>query len=422
PDLRESLSTNVDGVAHLVELLRTCERAGLLHLSTCYAAGRRDGRIAERLVPDYTPREIAGFDAGREREALHELVRRVEELAESPEVTVELRRQAVEGVEGPQPEGAIDNLLRKARTRWVRRRLTQAGIERAEALGWPNIYTFTKSLGESLIQSRGSGLPVAVVRPSIVESSTQTPFRGWNEGINTSAPMSYLLGTYFRQLPTNARKPIDVVPVDLVCRGMSLIAAAVVARAQEPVYQLATSASNPCDMRRCIELTGLAHRKHYRAQRGIRAWLKSRLETIPVSPTRYRRLSAPAQIKVVRILKYFLAPFREVRDSLERMERSLEKVQKLIELYEPFILHNDHAFEADRVELLSHALVEEEKPTFGYDAAAIDWWEYWIEIHIPALRRWSYPLIEGRPPESRPPRSFRLPQSAPSPGRETVPT
>ena len=44
-----------------------------------------------------------------------------------------------------------------------------------------------------------------------------------------------------------------------------------------------------------------------------------------------------------------------------RAERNLEKVEKLIELFEPFILHNEHDFEADNVEMLSYALVPEEK-------------------------------------------------------------
>ncbi|MBI3668404.1 MAG: hypothetical protein HY237_01280, partial [Acidobacteria bacterium] len=52
----------------------------------------------------------------------------------------------------------------------------------------------------------------------------------------------------------------------------------------------------------------------------------------------------------------------------------------------------------------------EEKPAFGYDPGAIDWWEYWINIHIPALRRWCYPLIEGRAPETRAAREFHLPE------------
>ena len=49
------------------------------------------------------------------------------------------------------------------------------------------------------------------------------PFRGWNEGINTSASLSYLLGTSFRQLPSNERKRLDIIPVDAVCAGMTLI-------------------------------------------------------------------------------------------------------------------------------------------------------------------------------------------------------
>ncbi len=39
---------------------------------------------------------------------------------------------------------------------------------------------------------------------------------------------------------------------------------------------------------------------------------------------------------------------------------------------------------------------------------AIDWWEFWINIHVPALRRWTYPLIEGRPLEARPARNFQF--------------
>src|SRR5215831_15403777 len=73
------------------------------------------------------------------------------------------------------------------------------GKRRAKELGWPNTYTLSKSLAESLLAKYGAGLPIAIVRPAIVESSTAQPFRGWNEGINTSASLSYLLGTYFRQ-------------------------------------------------------------------------------------------------------------------------------------------------------------------------------------------------------------------------------
>src|ERR1700751_5178599 len=86
---------------------------------------------------------------------------------------------------------------------------------------------------------------------------------------------------------------------------------------------------------------------------------------------------------------------------LARQERDLARVEKKIELYEPFILHNEQVFEAQNVQILSAALPEEEKAAFGYDAAAIDWWDYWINIHVPALRKWSYPIIEGGRGETR---------------------
>jgi long-chain acyl-CoA synthetase len=251
-------------------------------------------------------------------------------------------------------------------------------------------------------------LPIAIARPSIVETSVHQPFRGWNEGINTSAPLSYLLGTFFRQLPTNKRKCLDLIPVDMVCRGMTLIAAALVERRHERVYQLATSANNPCDMGRAIELTALAHRKHYRAQQGLEHWLRMRFDTIPVSKERYRKLSVPAQKVLVKGINRAAAALQFKRPPLARAERDLDRVAKLIDLYEPFILYNEQIFESENVQLLSGALPEEERRSFGYEPGTIDWWDYWINIHIPALRKWCYPLIEGNAIESRRRREFRL--------------
>jgi long-chain acyl-CoA synthetase len=407
PELHIALAANVDGTVHLLDFIRQCDHAGLLHLSTCYVVGERDGRVAEELRPDYTPTAVAGFDAEGERQSLHSLVSQILARAESPEVSDELKREALKRTKNLSA-AALETHLAKYRTRWIRAQMVEAGMRRARELGWQNTYCFSKSLGESMIAKFGADLPVAVVRPSITETSTHQPFRGWNEGVNTSAPLSYLLGTFFRQLPSNERKCLDLIPVDLVCRGMTLIAAAIVERRHARVYQLATSSCNPCDMRRSIELTCLAHRKHYRAQEGLEHWLRARFDTIPVSKERYRRFSAPRQRKMVRAIRRFSAPIPFVRSPLVRKERDLERLEKLIELYEPFILHNEHVFETQNVEALSEALPPEEKQAFGYDAHAIDWWEYWINIHVPALRKWTYPLIEGKRLESRPRRPFHL--------------
>ncbi|MGB7845653.1 MAG: SDR family oxidoreductase [Candidatus Acidiferrum sp.] len=403
PDLRDAISSNIDSTRYLVEFLRKCEHAALMHLSTCYVVGMRDERVIEELKVNYNPGNHPDFDAEKEIASLRELVGRIEERSESEELTKALRRQALgrSGDASSVKPDELDGVLKRNRARWVRNRLVRAGMKRAHHLGWPNTYTFTKSLGESILAKQGRDLPITIVRPSIVESSERTPFSGWNEGINTSGPLSYLLGTNFRQLPSNERKCLDVIPVDMVTRGMTLIAAALLQRKNARLYQLATSAINPVNMGRSIELTGLAHRKHYRAQQGIEHWLKVKLETIPVSKLRYERLSIPMQKAVVSRINKVAATLHLGKPPLAKTERDLVRAEKLIELYEPFILHNQHVFECENARLLSAALPVEERGLFDFAPEKIDWWDYWINIHIPALRRWCYPLMEGRPLEAR---------------------
>lgn len=414
PDLRLALSTNADSVLHLIEFLNNSQKAGLVHVSTCFVNGRTDGRVPEELRRNYTPKGKVEFDATSEWKFLHQEIRRVEEESESPSLNEQFRIQAIsrwkDGQEAGPGQKGIQNWVRNLRTRWVRDQLIELGVQRAQYWGWPNIYTFTKSLGESFLEIKGASLPFSIARPSIVESSVFQPFRGWNEGVNTTAPLSYLLGTYFRQLPSNKRKRLDVIPVDLVCRGITLIAAALAQRGHEKVYQLATSATNPANMRRTIELTALAHRKHYRSLEGLEHWLRARFDAIAVSKTRYKYVSLPRLRVLLQGAESVLSflPFKG--DSLVRKQRALDRVQKVIGLYEPFILDNDYFFAADHIKALAESLPEEETETFGYDVSSIDWYDYWIDLHVPALRRWTYPLIEGRRPETGLlPRNFKLP-------------
>ena len=290
----------------------------------------------------------------------------MEARANSPEIEAALRRQALGKLRQkdrpPGPE--IESLIRKNRQRWVRNRLTQGGnAPRAAVLGWPSPHTHSpRAWRNHLMATRGAGLTDRRCASfSIVETSTYQPFRGWNEGVNTSAPLSYLLGTYFRQLPSNERKCLDVIPVDMVCRGMALIAAALVERRHQTVYQLSTSAKNPCDMGRSIELTALAHRKHYRAQQGLEHWLRLRFDTIPVSKERYQKLSVPAQKFVVKGINRAASALQFKKPPLARAERDLARVEKLIELYEPFILLNEQVFESVNVQILSALLPESER-------------------------------------------------------------
>ena len=158
PDLRDALATNVDAALNILDFVKQSNHAALLHLSTCYVTGGRDGRVNEKLRPNYTPARVPAFDAEREWHGLHELIASIEQKAESEEVTEELRQQAL-GKEHAAKNlhgAALENQIRKNRVRWLKNYLTEAGIKRAHELGWPNTYTLTKSLAESLIHKHGA--------------------------------------------------------------------------------------------------------------------------------------------------------------------------------------------------------------------------------------------------------------------------
>jgi long-chain acyl-CoA synthetase len=95
PDLRDALATNVDAAVNVLDFVRKSDRCGLLHLSTCYVAGARDGRVSEKLRSNYTPSAVAGFDAEQEWRNLHELVKEATERSEGKEVTRDLAQQAM---------------------------------------------------------------------------------------------------------------------------------------------------------------------------------------------------------------------------------------------------------------------------------------------------------------------------------------
>ncbi|XP_012288352.1 fatty acyl-CoA reductase wat [Orussus abietinus] len=91
--------------------------------------------------------------------------------------------------------------------------------------GCPNTYIFTKAVGEDVARRYGNGLPVCVVRPSIVTSTAQDPVPGWTNNLNgaTGIVFGAAIGI-LRTLHCNSTNKADIVPADFVING--IIAAA----------------------------------------------------------------------------------------------------------------------------------------------------------------------------------------------------
>ena len=81
--------------------------------------------------------------------------------------------------------------------------MVSIGQARAQSLGWPDAYPYTKALGErALVAQFGDTVPITIVRPSIIESALAEPRPGWIRGFRMAEPIiiSYARGL-LREFP-----------------------------------------------------------------------------------------------------------------------------------------------------------------------------------------------------------------------------
>lgn len=80
---------------------------------------------------------------------------------------------------------------------------------------WPNTYTFTKAISELIIRQYGKGLPISIVRPSIVVSTLREPLAGWANTYYGLLGVTYGVGVgVIRSLYCDPAKTGDIVPAD----------------------------------------------------------------------------------------------------------------------------------------------------------------------------------------------------------------
>ncbi len=166
---------------------------------------------------------------------------------------------------------------------------------------------------------------VTVVRPAVIESALADPFPGWNQGVNTSAPLTYLSGRGYRFYPASAELVLDIIPVDLAAHAMIPILAALLTKRHRPVYQLCTSDVNPLPMRRLVELTALSNRREHRKEGGVMAKIGPHIESVVVSQSTYDLASET----MPRVMKYAASFARSVLGEDSAPARKIRKHGRL---------------------------------------------------------------------------------------------
>uniref|UniRef100_A0ACD6AL13 Uncharacterized protein n=1 Tax=Avena sativa TaxID=4498 RepID=A0ACD6AL13_AVESA len=126
--------------------------------------------------------------------------------------------------------------------------MKELGLKRACHFGWPNVYTFTKAMGEILLGQRRENVPVVIIRPTMVTSTYQDPFPGWIEGART---IDALIVAYDEQaFPCflgDRRNIIDVIPADIVINA-AMVAIAFRNEEVQVIYHVGSSLQNPLSL------------------------------------------------------------------------------------------------------------------------------------------------------------------------------
>ncbi|MEL6178740.1 MAG: SDR family oxidoreductase, partial [Myxococcota bacterium] len=375
PSLEASLSINTRGLLRIVEFVKGCDKASLLHVSTCYVTGTRDGVVSEEESPyGFYPRSSemrVPFSPERELEDCQAIIDAVYTQANDQNRQALFARDAREKLKDdnlPTNNAVLMSAeVKRQRQKWIKKTLQDEGKRRAAHWGWTNTYTYSKSLGEQLAWQHRDEVQMAFVRPAIVESARVFPRPGWNSGFNTSGPLIYLSYKGMRFIPAGEGVNLDLVPVDDVSRTIVAVSAALMKGRSKPIYHIGTSDRNPMPIKRMIELVSLTNRRFYAQRVSVPRWqnmMMSALESVQVDRTRYERFSAPGvknaahQVGRLATLVGRSAPsamrplLGGVKSAARKVERQSGFIDMIVETFRPFIYDNHFTFKTDNLEAL----------------------------------------------------------------------
>jgi len=349
--LDRALEINTRGVLRTLAL--ACEAgAPMLQVSTCFVSGKREGLVEEAILGSDSP--------------------------EDPD---------------SEPRSILAALEERSRQAADSAALVAAGRASAAEYGFHDVYTLTKALGERLIERERAQLPVAVVRPAIVESAATEPMPGWIDAVRVADPLLVAYGKgHGRDFPGAAKAELDVVPVDFVVNAM-IAALARLGRGESAgdrvrVYQVGSN-------RHPITLGTLVNR----ARRGF--------ERHPLRDSS----GDPIELKRPR----FVDPARYERNLSKRLRRAARKANRrsadrlavaeagrlahavrLLEIYRPYLDHGAR-YDDRATQALWSSLSAADRQEFPFDVSTLDWDAYVSDVHIPGLVRFALRAESGEP-------------------------
>ncbi len=383
PPIDEAFMTNLQGAMNLYGgVIASGSNPSLVHVSTAYVAGVQKGVIPEGPLEhrvDYMLELQLALSARND----------VEAASRKPEMLTAFMDLAREEHSRAGPRTVADD-AEDRRQKWVTKRLVEYGRTRARSLGWPDVYTFTKAMGERAVESLAAeaNLPLSIVRPSIIESAYTHPSPGWIDGFKMADPIirAYGLGQ-IPEFPGIPEGIIDIIPVDFVVNALLAVAANPPAPGDVNHYNVSSGSRNPLRFFELYEWIRAYFEEHPLPERGrgehkVPEWDFPGNLTVERMLRRAERLTDIAEQVVTHMPKS-----KAMRDAVRRVDRDkarIDFVKRYSDLYGMYT-ETEVVYTDDRTLALFESLSPHDKANFPFDAAAIDWKHYMQDVHSPAV-------------------------------------
>ncbi|MGB9601364.1 MAG: AMP-binding protein [Limisphaerales bacterium] len=368
-----------------MRLLKFAQKANAIfvQISTAYVCGRRTGVIPEKIIPPLEAID-AQLPPGVPRPQKFVIEEEIESLNQMVNETREkcLKEFEKQGIDPDSEEG---------RER-IELALVEIGMKRAKELGWNDTYTFTKYLGEQLIYKNRGSTRLAIVRPSIIESSVREPEPGWLDGLRMADPIIIGFGKgRLNDFPANLNIVLDIIPADYVVNAV-LAAAAYMEKHSNgfELFTIASSTKNPLWFEALYEHVRDYFVKHpFIGKDGkpikIAEWQFPTVE-------QYRQMINNWYIKPAKLAyKILNGPFpfpgsKRLKPRLKNVLNRMEQLMYYVDIYGPYV-NLDCRFETEKAFKLLELLSSDERQRFDFDPRKFHWRQYLQEIHIPGLKK-----------------------------------
>ncbi|MED6148870.1 hypothetical protein PIB30_057130 [Stylosanthes scabra] len=372
-----AMSTNTMGAYNTLNFAKMCPRIQVfLHVSTAYVCGEEKG-----LKPEEP------FQMGQT-------------LKGSLKLDINLEKKLIE-------QKLSELHTQNANEETITSIMKELGATRANLHGWPNVYVFTKAMGEMLVTNMKGNIPLIITRPTSIISTHSKPFPGWIERAGT---IDFVLVEYFKGARTsfvgNPKVTIDLtedwkfmssswfdhrfaitsygsgsllafefsgsqmvqIPADMVINSM--IIALLIHSMSNPsnnlIYHIGTSLRNP------IKLSDIQDLMHlYNNTKN--PWLKN-----------YEKFGAFYE-------KFTFNPnYTEDHELLQRKGAKRSRLKRIINIYRTYLcfegIFDDKNTEKLRMAIKDVGSVDKE---FNLDPKSIDWKDYLMNVHFPGLVKYT---------------------------------